>query len=146
MATALKTFGPHLELYSKQVPGMGADELDEYITFGLVLFEGLRQESQYVQDQIAAKRIVYDQTISETFISAWRAWLAPCDAVEAAIKSFESQGVPLRSSAKFRQCVQEVKLQSIDMAALAKADENMLAARGISLDEALGGLRTHCRP
>jgi hypothetical protein len=159
MATVLKTFRPHLELYSRQakedqnhlaaidqVAVMGPGDLDEYIAFGLVLFEGLRQESQHIQQQIATDQIAYDQAISEDFISAWQAWLEPSDAVEAAIRSYESQGVGLRNSAKFRQYVRELKLQPADVAALAKADENMLSARGISLDEALRGLRTHCRP
>ena len=125
---------------------MGPADLDEYLAFGLVLFEGLRQESLHVQEQIEAKQIAYDPAISEEFLSAWQAWAQPSDAVEAAIQSFESQGVELRNSAKFRGYVRELKLQPGDTAALAKADDNMLSARGISLDEALRGLRTHCRP
>jgi hypothetical protein len=162
MATVLKTLLPHVELYCRQAKGtagpqqnlpssigqittMTPEDLDEYIGLGLKLFEGLRDESQHVQTQIASGLMPYDSSVSEVFLSAWRDWLEPCDAIETAVRSLETQGISLRNASKFRQSVQEVKLQPADMAALAEADENMLAGRGVSLDAALRGLRAHCR-
>ncbi|HTU24070.1 MAG TPA: hypothetical protein VMF30_01655, partial [Pirellulales bacterium] len=112
----------------------------------VTLFEGLRHESERVQDQLRSKQIAYDEAIGEAFRAAWSEWLAPCDAIEAAIRSFEAQGIRLRSATPFRQCVRELKLQPSDPAAMGRADQNLLAGHGISLDEALGGLRTDCRP
>jgi hypothetical protein len=164
MVTALKSFRPQLQLYCQQARDavlqqgglrsnagdcrvvMTVQELDEFIAVGISLFDGLARQSESVQEQIVAGSLPFDRGISEAFIAAWQEWLEPCASVEAAIQWCENRNELVRNAARFRQCVQEVKLQSTDIDALIRANENAATGRGVSLDEAMRGLRAHSRP
>jgi hypothetical protein len=120
---------------------MTAQEFDEFVAVGISLFDGLARQSESVQEQMIAGTLPFDRGISEAFIAAWQEWLEPCVSIEAALRTFENRGELVRNAARFRQCVQEVELQSRDIDALVRANENAAAGRGISLDEAMRGLR-----
>ena len=120
---------------------MQCREIEDAIQLGLMILANIRRHNDRWAKDLESSPGAFSWEDAESFARLFRWWREKSESLLGGIKSREASGFAVDGAAHFRQACREVDLMSLDVDQVRASIESLQSGSGMSLTQAMNGLR-----